>query len=242
VTARQEAQQVLWSVVTVDMPHSDSASPRHDITLGSEGIHMTTSTPQHSPGSDFTLHARDLTKSAINGFRVAFAVGGVVALILGIILLFWPVKTVAVVAAILGINFIVIGIIRVALGIFAAGTSGGHRLLNILLGLLLVAAGIIALRNLATTAVTLLILAVVVIGIGWIVDGVLSIVESRGAQSSGWAIAYGVISILAGIAVVSVPGWSITWLILFSAIALIVIGVAGVIRGFTFGREVLKTV
>jgi uncharacterized membrane protein HdeD (DUF308 family) len=201
---------------------------------------MTSSQPRETARHDFALNATNLAKSAINGIRVAFGVGGAVAVILGIVLLVWPEKTLAAVAIILGIYFLVSGVIRLALGIFSKGISGGMRTLDILLGILLVIAGIIALKNVAATTAALLILVVAVIGVGWIIEGVLSVVESRGAPSAGWAIASGIISILAGIVVLVIPGWSALWLILVTAIVLIVLGIIGIVRAFTFGRDVLK--
>ena len=85
----------------------------------------------------------------------------------------------------------------------------------------------------------LVILAVAFIGIGWIVEGVMSLVESGRARSSGWAIAYGILSILAGLVVLVMPASSTVFLILFAAVALIVLGIIGIVRAFTFGREVL---
>jgi len=188
----------------------------------------------------FAIDAKKLTASAINGIRAAFGVGGVVALILGILLLVWPGKTITIAAVLLGIYFLISGIVRLALGIFSRGISGGMRTLDILLGLLLVGAGVIALRNSASTAAALLVLLVVVIGIGWIIEGVLAIVESRGAASQAWAITLGVLSIIAGIIVLVIPGWSAVWLLLFAGITLIVLGIIGIVRAFTFGRAVLK--
>ena len=147
---------------------------------------MTTTDPLENLVHDFALNAKNLSKSAINGIRLAFGIGGIVALILGIILLVWPAKTLGVVAIFLGIYFLVAGVIRLAMGIFSKGISGGMRTLDILLGVLLIVAGVIALKNVAATTAALLILIVAVIGVGWIIEGVLAIVESRGAPSSGW--------------------------------------------------------
>jgi uncharacterized membrane protein HdeD (DUF308 family) len=203
---------------------------------------MTTTDPLENLVHDFALNAKNLSKSAINGIRLAFGIGGIVALILGIILLVWPAKTLGVVAIFLGIYFLVAGVIRLAMGIFSKGISGGMRTLDILLGVLLIVAGVIALKNVAATTAALLILIVAVIGVGWIIEGVLAIVESRGAPSSGWAITSGIISIIAGIVVLVIPGWSAVWLILMAGIVLIIVGILGIVRAFTFGREALKTV
>lgn len=202
---------------------------------------MTTTDPLENVVHDFALHAKNLSKSAINGIRLAFGIGGIVALILGIILLVWPAKTLGVVAIFLGIYFLVAGVIRLAMGIFSKGISGGMRTLDILLGVLLIVAGVIALKNVAATTAALLILIVAVIGVGWIIEGVLAIVESRGAPSSGWAITSGIISIIAGIVVLVIPGWSAVWLVLMAGIVLIIVGILGIVRAFTFGRDALKT-
>jgi uncharacterized membrane protein HdeD (DUF308 family) len=68
---------------------------------------------------------------------------------------------------------------------------------------------------------------------------VISIAESSRAASSGWAIAFGVLSILAGIVVLVLPASSAAFLLIFAAVALIVLGIIGIVRAFTFGRAVL---
>lgn len=201
---------------------------------------MTATDPLENLVHDFALNAKNLTKSAINGIRLAFGIGGIVALILGVVLLVWPEKTLGVVAIFLGIYFLVAGVLRLAMGIFSKGISGGMRTLDILLGVLLIVAGVIALKNVAATTAALLILIVAVIGVGWIIEGVLAIVESRGAPSSGWAITSGIISIIAGIVVLVIPGWSAVWLVLMAGIVLIIVGILGIVRAFTFGKDALK--
>ncbi|MFF1878919.1 HdeD family acid-resistance protein [Leifsonia sp. NPDC058230] len=201
---------------------------------------MTSSDPIDAVLNDFSLDAKNLTRSAINGVRAALGISGAVAVILGIVLIVWPVKTLAVLAIFLGIYFVVAGVMRLALGIFSKGISGGMRTLNIVLGVLLVIAGIVALKNVTAAATTLIIFAIAFIGIGWIIEGVMSIAESSRASSSGWAIASGIISILAGIVVLFLPASSAVFLVFFAAAALIVLGAIGIWRAFTFGRDVLK--
>lgn len=201
---------------------------------------MMSSDPTSNAQFDLGLDVEKLTRSAINGIRIAFGVSGVAALILGIVLLIQPARTLAAVAMLLGIYFLISGVVRLAMGIFSRGISGGLRTLDILFGVLLIVAGVIALKNIAASTAALLILIVAVIGIGWIIEGVLAIVESRGARSTGWAITFGIVSIIAGIVVLAIPGWTALWLVTVSGILLIVLGVIGIIRAFTFGRAVLK--
>src|SRR5690242_2531917 len=129
---------------------------------------MTFTDPADAVLHDLQLDARSMTRSAINGIRAALGISGGVAVVLGIVLLFWPEKTLAVLAIFLGIYFLVAGIMRIGIGVFSRGIGGGIRTLNIILGVLLVIAGIVALKNVTAAATTLVILAVAFIGIGWI--------------------------------------------------------------------------
>lgn len=189
---------------------------------------------------DLSLDASEMTRSAINGIRAVLGISGGVAVVLGVVLLFWPAKTISVLAVFLGLYFLVAGIMRLGVGIFGRGIGGGIRTLNIILGILLVLLGVVALKDVSTAAAVLVIFALAFIGVGWIVEGVMALVEAGRVRSSGWAIAYGVLSIIAGLVVLFLPASSAVFLILFAAIALIVLGIIGIVRAFTFGREVLK--
>ncbi|WP_269939591.1 HdeD family acid-resistance protein [Arthrobacter sp. HY1533] len=185
----------------------------------------------------FALDPHKLTEKAVKWLRIAFAVSGAVALILGIVLLLWPSKTMAVVAVFLGINFLITGAIKVAVGIFSHSISAGMRILDILLGLFVLVAGIIAIRNSAATGEILVIFTVIMIGIGWIFEGIIAMAEAGKGPSRTWAIVFGILSVLAGIVVLVVPVWTAAWLLLMTAIMLIVLGVVGIVRAFTFGRK-----
>jgi uncharacterized membrane protein HdeD (DUF308 family) len=188
---------------------------------------------------EFSLNASGLTRSAVNGIRAALGISGAAAVILGVVLLFWPAKTLSVLAVFVGLYFLIAGIARLGIGIFSRGISGGIRTLNIVFGALLVLLAVLALKNVSAAAATLVIFAIAFIGVGWIIEGVVVLAESAHAASKGWAITFGILSIVAGIVVLVLPASSATFLLLFAAIALIVIGIVGVVRAFTFGRDVL---
>ena len=188
----------------------------------------------------FALDPQKITEKAVKGLRLAFAISGVAALVLGIILLLWPTKTLAVVAVILGINFLITGGIKVAVGIFSHSLSAGMRILDVLLGLFVMVAGIIALRNSAATGELLLVFTVIMIGIGWIIEGIIAMAEAGKGPTRTWAIVFGAISVVAGITVLAVPVWTAQWLLLITAIMLIILGVVGLVRAFTFGKALLS--
>lgn len=199
------------------------------------------SSQQHTgPAIDiFALDPAKLAASAVRSLRLAMGISGAVALILGIVLLLWPTKTLAVVAVFLGLNFLITGAVKAAVGIFSYGLSAGLRTLDILLGLFLVIAGIVAIKNSAATGEALLIFTVIIIGVGWIIEGILAMVEGGKGPSRTWAVLFGGLSVVAGIVVLAVPVWSAVWLLLITAIALIVLGAVGIARAFTFGRGVV---
>lgn len=181
----------------------------------------------------FQIDPSRLSKSEVNGIRVALGISAVVALVLGIIVLVWPDKTAGLIAILFGLYFLIIGVVRLAKGVFSRGISGGTRVLSILLGLLLVIAGIFALRNLGATVALL----GIIIGIAWIIEGVAALAESA-ADTSRWpGIVFGIISILAGIVVLFLPQESVAILVWVGGIFLVVAGLVQLVQAFTFGRS-----
>ena len=186
----------------------------------------------------FELDPSELGKNGINAVRAAFGLVGLLGLGLGVALLVWPGKTVAVFAGILAIYFIISGIARIALSIFSSGIGAGHRILGLVLGLIVFLAGIIVLRNLAASAGVLAIIAAIALGIAWIIDGIMALIESGKRDGSrGVGIAFGIFSILAGVVVLIWPGWTILAFSILIGISLVILGVMGVVRAFTFGKD-----
>ncbi|WP_062288360.1 HdeD family acid-resistance protein [Demequina phytophila] len=184
----------------------------------------------------FELDPHELNARAITAVRVMFAVLGAIALAVGIALMVWPGKTLAVGAAFVGIYFAIAGVARIAMGILGSALSGGLRALAIIMGVLMLIAGVVTLRNLEASTAVLLLVVALVIGIGWIIDGIMVLVESGKARSRGWAIAYGIIGILAGAVVLASPALTATVLVWIAAFVFAVLGVVGLVRAFTFGR------
>ncbi|WP_350349924.1 DUF308 domain-containing protein [Agromyces sp. G08B096] len=195
-----------------------------------------------SPQSDsffatFSLDAADLSKSAINTVRATLGISGVVSLIVGLFITFAPEKSAVALAWIFGLYFLIAGIAYVGLGIFSKGISGGARALDIILGVLFVIAGIIVLANPSESAVFLGIFLGVFVGILWIVEGVVALVQSGDAASKGWAIFFGILSVVAGLVLLFSPLWGAIFLFWFAGIALIVLGIVQIVRAFTFGKK-----
>jgi uncharacterized membrane protein HdeD (DUF308 family) len=176
-------------------------------------------------------------KSAINGIRTALGVGGVLAIVVGILILAWPGKTAMVVTAIIAFYAIAAGLVYAGLGIFTRERSGWSRIGHIALGVLFVIAGIVAFFNLSQTTAWLAVFLGILVGIMWIVEGIVSLSTLGDARSKVWSIIFAIISIIAGIVLLFSPLWGagVLWLLL--GIALIVLGIINVVRAFTYKGE-----
>lgn len=186
----------------------------------------------------FSLDSANLSKQSVNMVRTMLGVSGAVALIAGILITFWPKDSALVITIVLGVYFIVAGLAYVGLGIFSKGISGGARALDIILGVLFVVAGAIAIANAQATAIALAVFLGILIGVMWIIEGAVALAQSSDAPSKGWAIFFGILSIVAGVILLFSPLWGALVLFLFAGISLIVLGIMQIIRAFTFGRGV----
>ena len=145
-------------------------------------------------------------------------------------------KTLVVLAVILGAYFIIASVVRIGVAVGTPFMPAGWRALNILSSLLLLFCGIIMLKNQTASAAALATLAAIAIGFGWIIEGVVTLVETGMVHNRGLSILSGVLSIVAGITVFMFPLESVDLMIVFSGIALAVLGGVLLVRAFTFGK------
>ncbi|MBW3088912.1 DUF308 domain-containing protein [Bifidobacterium sp. 82T24] len=190
----------------------------------------------YEPVDPFRLIVDDLPRRARNIVRSIYGVVGAVAVVVGLALLLIPGKTMRVVAVALGLYFIVSGVARAIGAIVEPFLPGGWRVLDILFGTLLVIGGVVIMKDTAFSSEALALIVTITIGIGWIIEGVLTLLESWALPSSGWAVATAILSILAGVVILVSPVQSTVWLVMFTACALIVLGVMSLVRALTFGR------
>ncbi|MFK3679179.1 HdeD family acid-resistance protein [Microbacterium sp. NPDC090218] len=176
-------------------------------------------------------------KSLFKSIRISLAVAGVLALVAGIVLLVWPVKSAVIVTAIFASYLVIAGLVYIGLGIFSSAKGGWARVGHIVLGLLYVAAGVIAFFNLNVAAATLAFVVVIFIGVSWIVDGVVALTLLGSDGSRVWTVLYAILSIIAGIIVLFSPliAGLAFWLLL--GISLIVLGIIQIVRAFTLGKD-----
>ncbi|WP_203579374.1 HdeD family acid-resistance protein [Microbacterium hibisci] len=182
--------------------------------------------------------ASEAEKSAVNGIRTALGVGGVLAVIVGILILVWPAKSAAVVTAIIAIYAIAAGLVYAGLGIFSKTKGGWARVGHIALGILFIIAGVVALFNLGQTTAWLALFLGILVGIMWIVEGIVALSTLGDASSKGWSIFFAILSIIAGIILLFSPVWGAAVLWWLLGISLIVLGIINIVRAFTFKGDI----
>lgn len=170
---------------------------------------------------------------AVSGLRTALGIAGVIALMAGALIVFFPEKLAHVVVAVVGVYALVGGVIYAGIGVFAAGLDRGPRIGTVVLGVLFIGAGVTAVVNVAQTAALLAVLMAVVVGVMWIAEGILALGQARDASSRTWTALFATLSIVAGVIVLSSPLWGaqvIWWLI---GVSLVVLGIAQIVRAFS---------
>lgn len=170
------------------------------------------------------------------GARLALIVGGLAAIVFGVAILVWPTKVAVAITAIIAVYAIIAGVVYIALGFFSRGVRLGGRIGHIVLGLLFVIAGIYAFSSLNQSAAFLAIFLTVLVGVLWIVEGVVSLTTLGEAGSKLFTIVFSILSIVAGFILLSSPLWGAAFLWWFFGIALVVLGILNALRG-VFSRK-----
>ena len=160
---------------------------------------------------------------------------GVITVILGIILSFAPSASLNVICVIIGILFILGGIFHF---VRMLDRDEQHRVWQGIAALLEVVIGVVLIRHLDLSKAAIGLL----IGIAWIVQGVVALMAGilgAAGRSRAWPIIFGVISIIAGAVVVSVPLNSVHVIAVLIGIWFLIMGILEINSGL-FLRSDLK--
>ncbi|MFL6118086.1 HdeD family acid-resistance protein [Actinophytocola sp.] len=169
-----------------------------------------------------------LAAPASFGVPRALRVGlGLVTAVAGGVILAWPGGTLVAVAVIVGIQFIVVGVVRAVTAFTFAVDSVAARVLFLLLGILLVVVGILCLRS-PTRTIALLVL---LFGISCVISGALDLFHGF-TGGGGWAIASGLVSIAIGVVVLVYPVTSVSTMVWLFGIGLVLTGLIAILGAF----------
>jgi len=162
---------------------------------------------------------------------------GVVTLALGVVALFWPGVTLAVVAILFGVHLVVAGAMRIAAAVVSRFVDGWLRAVLFLVGVLILLAGLFCLRNPFVSLLSLIIL----ISFGWLVDGVVELVAATSSEVSRarWLhVLSGVVSIVGAMVMLFWPGLA---LLTFTALGGWLLVIFGVMTAGSALRERMAT-
>jgi len=154
---------------------------------------------------------------------------GIVTAILGVIVISWPSQTLTVLSILFGIQLVVFGIFRLV-SAFAADTRSPG--VAAFVGIVGIIAGIVVLRHPFETVALLAVL----LGVVWIIGGVIDVIEAIADSSRDHRMLHavgGLLSIAAGVIVVSWPAPTVTVIAWIGGLYLIIAGLFIVVQAFS---------
>ncbi|MFD3743428.1 HdeD family acid-resistance protein [Nocardia sp. NPDC058633] len=162
-------------------------------------------------------------------------VTGLLAVVLGIIVLVWPGPSLLVAGVLFGIYMVASGIFQL-IAAFTHLPSTSFRVLSFISGVLSLIIGVFCFRD----DLASIVLLGLWIGISWLFRGVavlFAALSEPGVPGRGAQIFYGIISALAGVVLIVWPISSIATLVWVVGIFLIIIGVMEVITAFGVRKD-----
>ena len=153
---------------------------------------------------------------------------GVIALLLGLALVFWPDKTLSVAAWLVGLSILFWGIVRLLNSIF--GGEAEHRFAQGLVGVLGIALGILVMRNPIDTIGVI----AIIVGIFWIIGGLLEVWRGLTKDFEGrwWAVLAGLLAAALGAALVFWPEISVQVFAVLVGIFMLIDAVIEIVLAF----------
>jgi uncharacterized membrane protein HdeD (DUF308 family) len=159
--------------------------------------------------------------------RWALITFGIISVVLGVLALVWPGLTILALVIVLGIEILVWGVLLVV----NAFQEGQGRILAVILGVLALIAGTsLFLRPLRNIPALIIVLSVFWV-VGGLVEAIGSIVD-RG-PGWGWGLVSGLLSVAAGILVISWPEITLFVIAITAGIWMIVLGVVRIVAAFS---------
>lgn len=177
------------------------------------------------------------SSSSAGALRVTLGAGGLIAVALGLFVLFAPGSSATsaadLIAFLIAAYAIVVGIVYLATSIFSGAMRGWTRTGHILLGIVYLIAGGVMLSNLLATGALLILLITITIGVAWLFEGFTALTAMRASRYKAMTVIYAIISIIAGVTLMFSPMMDAITLWILLGISLVVLGVAQVVRAFS---------
>ena len=163
---------------------------------------------------------------------------GTLTLILGLIVSFHPTGSLNVVAVLLGILMILSGTFHL---IRMFESKEMHRVWLGIAGLMFIVVGVVLIRHLDLSRA----LIGLVIGITWIVQGLTALIGGMAGdvrEGRAWWILFAVVSVIAGLVVITAPASSLNVLAILLGIWFVIMGIFEIIGALMLRHELRVTV
>ncbi|MFW0788285.1 HdeD family acid-resistance protein [Gordonia sp. CPCC 205333] len=182
----------------------------------------------------FAINVRQYPAELVNMVRTTIIVTSVLGIALGVAILVWPKATLIVAATLFGLSLIATGLLRIYQAAVASFLSIGWRILLGVFGFAILVLGVVALFHPAES----LYLLAIFIGVGWLMQGIgeLFAIGSGAKHAPIWLLVLsGIISIIAGVVMIAMPGLALATFLWVGAILLIAVSIASL---FTLPKKV----
>jgi uncharacterized membrane protein HdeD (DUF308 family) len=179
------------------------------------------STSEFRRGSSFETSASHEVTGQLRALRIALGVGTVA---LGLVALFWPEVTLTLVAILFGVHLVVAGAMWIATAIASPTVDGWLRAVLFVVGVLVLLAGLLCLRNPFASLLSLVLL----ISFGWVVNGVMELVAAASPDVSGerWLhVVGGIVLIIGALLLLFWPGLALLTFTTLGGWLLVIFGV-----------------
>lgn len=163
-------------------------------------------------------------------------VTGIMGVALGVAVLAWPDVSLRIMAALAGVWLLLGGLARI-IGAVLPGSGGSvvHHVLSGVVGIVVLIAGLVCLRNI----VTRLALLALLFAITWILSGLAAVV--MGLQRTGPVrlalVVVGVLSLLAGLVFLVTPNLSLATLVVLTGVSSLLVGLSEVVLAVVLARR-----
>ena len=154
---------------------------------------------------------------------------GILSLIFGGMLIFWPGPTLAAITTIVGLFMVVAGVIRFFVGVFDGDRE--HRLLLVILGILGVVVGVVIMRNPELTIGVVVVLTAVF----WLVSGMVDLfrgLTNPRLPDRSLRILFGGVAALFGVIILVWPSITVGVFAILMGIYVVIFGILEVLAAF----------
>lgn len=175
----------------------------------------------------------EFSKKLKNGVGI----NGMISLLIGCLILFLPDKVAQLGTIIIGIAFLIIGLFYLIPALKSSNTEERYsRFSHVLLGSIYTVVGICSLINLSLATNIVFVVVGILVGLTWIVEGVISLIFRHYLDSNKGFLTSGGGSIIAGLIFLFVPFWGAMFLWTMLGIISIILGIIKIIQYLTWGK------